>query len=147
VTDAHVEAILSAGTLTGICHGDLADALERAWLLYIQGHAITEKLKVQRAEVERLQKAGCTLAASSLKTQPKARPRQYGDHAFVEAMWIIWIHHAPDVRGFVAYDGLNEQERDGRFQRFVASWLKKIDHERTVPPSRHVYRAVKRRLT
>ena len=147
MTDAHVEALLSAGTLIDICHGDLADALERAQLLYIQGQAITEKIKVQRAEVETLQNAGRSLAASCLKTQPKARPKKYGDHAFVQAMWMIWTHHAPDVRGFVAYDGLNEREREGRFQRFVAGWLAKIDHERTTPPSRHVYQTIKRRLT
>jgi hypothetical protein len=147
VTDAQVEELLSAGTLTGICHGDLANALERAWLLYVQGKAITEGLKEQRETIKAWQSTKRRLAAQCLATQPKARPKQFGDHAFVQTMWIIWERHAPHVKGWRAYDGINERQCEGRFPRFVAAWLKKIDPERTRPPSRHVYEAVKLRLT
>jgi hypothetical protein len=147
VTDAFAAELLSAGTLTAICHGDLADALDRAWLLYVQGHAITARLKEQQVIATTWQKEGRELAATGLATQPKARPKQYGDHALVQALWIIWKRYSPQTKGWVAYDGLNERPREGRFQRFVAEWLKKIDPERTAPPSRHVYRSVKLRLT
>lgn len=157
VTNDHAEALLSSGTLTGVCQCDLADALARAWLLYIQGHAITEKVKAQKAEAEDLRKTGRNLAADSLRTQPKAPPKQFGDHAFVQAMWIIWNACGPASHSGISYgdgirkkghDGRITKEHDGPLQRFLIDWLLIIDPDRrNRPPSRHIYLKAKSRMT
>ena len=154
LTNRHADKLLSEGTLQGICRGDLADALERAQLLYIQGCALTEGLKEQRVLVRDLLKRGI-LAARGLLTQPKAPPTHYGLDAFIQAMRILWEEHSPRARGWVSYgDGLRKtgadgrctNEHDGPFQRFVIDWLTEIDPGQP-PPSRHSYSKAKKRMT
>jgi hypothetical protein len=174
----HAEKLLTNGILAGISVGDLRDALGRAWLLYVQGRAITDKLKTQHrdillpaAKLPRLalygditaqrrssRKRARAVSKRWLASPPRKRPKQFGEHAFIQAMHIIWERHSAERRkGWTAsgYRGVDDSKRgpdgkwrtgaDGPFQRFVNDWLLAIDPGRP-PPSRHLYAATKRRM-
>ena len=72
LSSAHAADLLAGGTLAGICQDDLAAALTRAQLLYIQGQNVTAQLKAQKSIAFEWKRAGRHLAAQVLRTQPKA---------------------------------------------------------------------------
>ena len=175
----HAEKLLTNGILAGVSVSDLRDALGRTWLLYVQGRAITDKLKTQHRDIllatagpklprralyndiaaqRRSSRKRAKAASKALASPPRNRPKQFGEHAFIQAMRIIWERHSADGReGWTASghkglddsrpgpDGKSRTGRDGPFQRFVSDWFLAIDPGRP-PPSRHLYTATKRRM-
>jgi hypothetical protein len=154
VSKSHADLLISSGVISGITSGDLAAALDRAWLLYVQGCGITEGLKAQAEIKNAWQASGRAAAASALATQPRGHPKEFGLHALVQSLRVVWDRHGPGRSGWTSYgdgvrklghNGRHTRKHDGPFERFVIDWLAKIDPDRP-PPSRSIYDDTKRRM-
>jgi hypothetical protein len=120
------------------------------------------RLYKELAERRRDSRKQAKAAAKLLMPAPSNRPKQYGEHAFIQAMRIIWERHSPDgqrhpgwtASGYATGSGSNSKlgrdgklraEQEGPFQRFANEWLLTIDPGRPIP-SRHIYDATKLRM-
>jgi hypothetical protein len=120
------------------------------------------RLYKELAERRRDSRKQAKAAAKLLMPVPSNRPKQYGEHAFIQAMRIIWERYSPagqrhpgwTASGYatgsgsnskLGRDGKSRAEQEGPFQRFANEWLLTIDPGRPIP-SRHIYDATKLRM-
>jgi hypothetical protein len=136
----HAEKLLADGVLTGVCLGDLRDALARTWLLYVQGQAISEVWKTQRRDIllrargprlprlriyrelveqRRSARKRAKRASKHLARPPTNRPKKFSDHFLIQAMRVIWdMHSAATHRGGWTASGDSDSKpgSDGRWR-------------------------------
>jgi hypothetical protein len=134
----HARKLVANRILADVTIQDLANALGRAWLLYLQGNAISERIRTQHKDpaakwpnlprlklyrelagqqkVSRRESMG--VASRYFVRSPRRRPIEYGDHLFIQVMRVIWDRHSTSPNrggGWTASgDGACKVGADGR---------------------------------